>query len=89
MGWAAHNPEIYDQLIKQGIVAWIDSVLTRGDFQVSGTTLDAFEDFVDCIRETPETYSLYKELLHLASHHIIEEEKDYWANQMDRAKESR
>lgn len=85
MSWAAHNPEKYDEIVMKGVVKWMDGLLSKHGYDVPGDYLEAFEFFAECTRHTPEAYSIWQELLHVATQEIIEAEKDYFGRQVDGA----
>ena len=79
MGWAAHNPEKYDEIIRKGILHLIDREMDKAGFQVPGEWHEGYEALVEVLQIAPHCRSIYDEFLHLASKDIVDAEQDYFS----------
>ena len=87
MSWGADNPELYDEIIRKGIVRYLDKLVDKAGFQVDGTWLEGYQVLVEVLQAGSSGYSLYEELLRLANKEICNAEGDYWGGRIDEAKE--
>ena len=87
MSWGADNPELYNEIIRKGIVRYLDKLVDKAGFQVDGTWLEGYQVLVEVLQASSPAYSLYNELLRLANKDICNAEADYWGGRIDAAKE--
>ena len=85
MSWAAHNPELYDDLIRKGILHWVDNLMDKAGFEVPGEWREGYEALVEVLQIEPSVHHIYEELLHLASKDIVHAEQDYFGGLIDHA----
>lgn len=89
MSWAAHNPEKYDELTREGILVYMDKVMDRHGFQVPGEWMQGYEALIEVAQKAPELQDFYHELIHLAAQDIATLEREYFTDWLDNIKEER
>ena len=87
MSWARHNSEKYDEIIRKGMLHYLDQLLMRGGFDTPGQWIEGYEALLEVIQYEPSTRSLYDALMQLASQDILDSEADYYGGLIDQAKE--
>ena len=85
MSWASHNPELYDEITRKGIVKYLDGLLQSNGFDPPGEWLDGYTALVEVLQA--ENSSAYTILLNLASKQIIDAETDHFSRLADQARE--
>lgn len=87
MRWAADNPERYNELVRQGIIRYLDTILSNAGFDAPGKWSEGYAALLEVLQAEPSAHHVYDALLVLASRHILEEEADYHGGFIDQAKE--
>lgn len=80
MSWASHNPEKYDELVREGILYYIDSRLSHNGFDLPGNWLEGCKAFVETCQTDPQLKSVYCELQRLANVEILNAQQDYFGS---------
>lgn len=83
MSWASHNPSMYDEIIRKGILHYIDSRLNHNGFEVPGDWLEGCRAFVETCQTDPQLRSVYDHLERLATADIVKAEQDYFGGLTD------
>ena len=78
MSWAAHNPEAYEAIVKDGIVNRLEQELVENGFDPDGNAIFTLAALVESLAEAKDT-RVYKALLDFAQHEIVDAEADHWA----------
>ena len=79
MSWAAHNPEKYDEIIRKGILRYIDHTMDEYGFAVPGDWIEGYTALVEVLQQDTHMRSVYDAFMHLASKEIIYAEQDYFS----------
>ena len=87
MNLGKDNPELYDEIIRKGIVTYLDKLVDKAGFQVEGTWLEGYQALVEVLQVSSPAQGLYDELMRLANKEICHAEADYWGGLIDAAKE--
>lgn len=82
------NPEIYDELVRKGILHWIDSLIDTAGFQGPREWSEGFEALIEVLQVEPSVRDIYLSMLHHASRDIVRAEQDYFGGLIDHAVES-
>lgn len=83
MSWAAHNPEIYDKILKSGVVRKLTKELT--DYGFKGRDRDTLVAIVDVMAEDSKVYDA---LIWWSRQEGTEAEREYFAGLVDDAMNS-
>jgi hypothetical protein len=87
MSWASHNPELYEEIVKQGIVNYL---MRKAYSQDTYTEEDCLE-FLDDLEDNPLhgiKRHIYDMLMSFANADIIDAEHNHFARQADRARDA-
>lgn len=78
MSWAAHNPEAYDEILKQGVVRKL-----KKEFE--NTDRDTLAAIVESVFESTDNYGtqVRDKLIDWSQREIMEAEADHWASIAD------
>ena len=87
MSWASHNPERYDEIVHNGLVKYLDTLVDKAGFQVQGEWLEGYRALVETLHTSIPAHSLYNSLVFLAHKEIQTSEADYFSGLVDAAKE--
>ena len=83
MSWAAHNPELYDDICKKGI-CWKLSAAFEEVWGGQPDNPETFDQVIEVLQQ--EAPKAYDALLTWAHDSVIEAEQDYWGGLVDQAK---
>lgn len=82
----SHDPEKYDEIIRDGILHYIDSCMITNGFTVPGEWYEGYEALIETLQVDPSLRSVYEHLERLATSDIIKAEQDYFGGLGDAAK---
>lgn len=80
MSWAAHNPEAYDEIVRKGILEYIDKQMSDSGFSVPGEWLEGYEALIEVLQYDPKLRSIYDAFMHLGNKHIMDAEQSYFSS---------
>jgi hypothetical protein len=87
MSFASHNPEKYDEIIRQGLLNYLDKRLFKNGFDVPGDWLEGLKALIETMEVDPQLKGLYNELHRLATVDIMKAEQDYFGGLADGARQ--
>ncbi len=83
MSWAAHNPEKYEEIVRNGVVIFILSRIPElGDLE---ETLDYLLEEMSFEPSDDAGYAIYQQLINLSTKQITTSEADYFGGLVDDA----
>ena len=82
MSWAAHNPEAYEAIVKDGIVNRLRQELVENGFDPDGNAIFTLAALVESLAEAKDT-RVYNALVDWSTREISEAEADHWATLAD------
>lgn len=83
MSWAAHNPEKYDEICRQGIVRYLIKHIP--ELESLKDDLDYLLDQWSWCNSNDAEYRLWDRLISIARQEISEAEREYFADLTDAA----
>ena len=87
MSWAAHNPERYSEIVREGIVSYIEKRMVLAGFDQADDWHDAYVALVETIENDPMLNSMWFNLMDQANTEIVRGEQNYFGSLIDQAKE--
>ena len=87
MSYAAHNPELYDELVRKGILHWLGEFMDKAGFVEPQEWSEGYEALIEVLQQEPQVRDIYEAMLHHASRDITRAEQDYFSGLIDHAVE--
>ena len=85
MSYAAHNPELYDKLVRKGILSWLNGLIDKAGFEGPHEWEEGYEALIEVLQQEPQVRDIYEAMLHHASRDITRAEQDYFSGLIDHA----
>ena len=83
MSYAAHNPELYDKLVRKGILSWLNGLIDKAGFEGPHEWEEGYEALIEVLQQEPQVRDIYEAMLHHASRDITRAEQDYFSGLID------
>jgi hypothetical protein len=83
MSYWSHNPEKYDDIIRKGILHWMDRLIDEAGFEGPREWSDGYEALIETLQMDPHTRDVYDAMCNRASKDIINAEQDYFSGLAD------
>lgn len=87
MSYMAEHPEKYDELVRKGILTYLELLMYRAGFEVPGEWRNGYEALIEVLQREPSVRSTYDTLIQRASTHILDAEADHYGSLLDQVKE--
>ena len=86
MSFVSDNPERYDDIIRKGILNFIEKRMASNGFEVPGEWREGYEAFVETLQADPTLHKLYDTMMDMSTKEILNAEQDYFGRLFDQAK---